>query len=428
MNLRFFLILCTIIFFFSCTYALDTYWKPNGNAYGHNNRGEYGCGLTSLHEKDGDGVLIGGNTFTTPPRLYFVLVDSMGKMIADYTEPSCSSKVKCLQKTNHDKQYIASGWIMKNGMQQAYMLKIKITGSGEKRKIEINRDWGTDNGFAYPGGFEYWDIIETKNPNTNKTEYVFCGETGYYPELFLIVGKINSSGTKVIKKWIYTKDNPLAKTKLVNYSTGLSIVESYDRASYYITGGFGANVYYDRSEDIYDLDYFYSRAFLLKIDTADGKIDSLWQTSPEDYFYLFNNEKQPQLSIGYDLAVTENHELLVSGSSKGKIFLQKFDKNGHKLWKMPKIYDKEIPGEHKQGNQVHYYQDNNGKVHYIIAGYLKETKDVNANRDVLCLKVNQQGDFESVTRYGYKKYPKRWDDGISVNDCSVKKVCLITPQ
>ncbi len=420
-----FWIICVL---FSSALLADDSWKPNGNAYGRNDRGEYGCGMTDVHTEDGKGVLVGGYTFTFPARLYFVLVNEKGGFVTDYTVPACTSKVKHLLKTDHDKKYIATGWIIKNGVQTAYLLKIKIEGKGKKRKIVIDKDWGTHQGFAFPGGSEYLNIAEIKNPFNKQSEYIYTGFTGSYPQIFLFVGKTNHTGTKVLKKWTYTKDNPIAKTKLVNYSIGLAIIESPDKSHFFITGGYGANVYIDRTEDIYDLDYFFSRAFLLKIDTANGALASLWREKPEETLYLFTNEKQPQLSIGYDMTTTGDNEILITGTTKGKPFLQKFDANGFSLWKEPKVYDKEIKGQHKEGNQVHYYKSKKDKPLYIITGYTKDTTAVNGNRDVLSLTINPDGILQTVNTFGYDKYPPRWDDGISVNRCPGRKVCSITPQ
>lgn len=422
------MIFWSLCLLFYCTLSAGDYWKPDGNAYGRDNRGEYGCGLTDLHKEDGKGLLVGGYTFTFPARMYLVLIDEHGKFVTDYTEAACTSKVKHLLKTNHDKKYVATGWMSKNRVQTAFILKIKIEGKGKKRKIVIDREWGMHEGYAFPGGSEYWDIEEIKNPISKKSEYIYTGFTGRYPEIFLFVGKINASGTKVLKQWTFTKDNPIAKTKLVNYSIGLSIIESPDKSHFFITGGFGANVYIDRTEDIYDLDYFYSRAYILKIDKANGEIAPLWQEKPEETLYLFVNEKQPQLSIGYDMTKTEDDEILVTGMTKGKVFLQKFDADGHIVWQEPKIYDKEIKGKHKEGNQVHFYKDKKGKPLYIITGYTKDTTGVNGNRDVLSLTINQDGELKTINTFGYNKYPRRWDDGISVNSCLNRKVCSITPQ
>lgn len=404
------------------------YWNPNGNAYGNIKAGEYGCGLTDLHKKDGKGVIATGYTFYHPSRIYMVLIDDKGRLISDFIDSTYNARSKSIHKTNHDNKYVITGWAMKNEVQTAFILKIGIKGKGKNRKIVKDIGWGTNGGYSFPGGTEYWDLKEISNTITKESEYIFVGETGRYPELFLYVGKINNKGTKILKKWEYTEDNPILKTDIVNYSIGLCIVESLDKSSYFITGAFGANVYIDRTEDNYKLDEFYARAFILKIDTANGKIAKQFQENPENNLYIFKNEEQPQLSEGYDIASTENVELLITGTSKGKVFLQKFDSNGKKIWNEPKIYNKRFKGVHNEAHQIHIYKDKKGNSHYILTGYTKTKKDINANRDVFSLIVNQTGIVEDIAFYGYNKFSKRWDDGVSVNQCPGAKVCNITPQ
>lgn len=424
---HFFYVLFLLILCFNTGIAKN-YWKPNGNAYGNKKAGEYGCGLTDLHEEDGKGVIVAGYTFYHPSKIYLVLIDDKGRLISEFIDSTYNGKSKSIHKTNHDKKYVITGWVIDDNVQTAFILKISITGKGKNRKIVKEKSWGTDQGYTFPGGIEYWDLKEISNVTTKEIEYVFVGETGRYPEFFLYVGKINSQGTKILKKWVYEKDNPIIQTDIVNYSIGLCIVESFDRSSFFITGAFGANVYIDRTEDNYALDEFYARAFLIKIDTADGKIDTQFQENPENNMYIFKHEKQPQLSEGYDIAKTDNGELLITGTSKGKIFLQKYDKYGTKVWSEPKIYSKEFKGVHNEAHQIHLYKDRQDKSHYILTGYTKDQKDINANRDVFSLMVNQMGDVEEAAFFGYNKYASRWDDGISVNQCPNNTVCSITPQ